>query len=202
MLRKMGNLSNINFFLSLNILLLAVAATFLTVSAQESEDDIGDFHSLPRHEQRKISLGLHLQRDLITRIVFGVVLLVFSILGVIGNMAVLIVIYTDPSLSIKNQISNITIVNLAITDVLTSAVACGGGAIGVIFDWKSLHGIPCFIEVSVNLGMMECSLNTMLVITLDRFIVSISHIMFRTLDTFVKYKRVKKVYNIIIFLRR
>ncbi len=106
------------------------------------------------------------------RMIFTVVFLTLGILGISGNALVVIGILTDSTLQIKNQLSNMMILNLAITDLATCILLCLPGALNVYLDDTPFNDFFCSFFTWANICTIGATYMTLCVITFDRFIVS------------------------------
>jgi len=95
------------------------------------------------------------------------------ILGTVGNLLVILVIWRDPQLQVKNQLSNLNIMNLAMTDLLTSLLVAGPAVINVIYkDFPFPHWV-CQFGTMMNIGTIGGTYNILTIVSVERFIVII-----------------------------
>ena len=113
------------------------------------------------------------RRDLLFQVFYALVLFLFSVIGIKGNLAVIIVICKEPILKIKNQLSNLPILNLAVADLTTISFVCLPAAIAVAKDGMPFNFMMCRVQCGIAWLTFIAVLCTMGIISVERYIVSL-----------------------------
>jgi len=92
-------------------------------------------------------------------------------------------ILTDPVLKIDNQLSNLGVLHLAFTDLMTTSAVCVPAAITMLYDEYPFGHFLCGIWAVLNATGIVATMGFLMIISLDRFIVnkvnkSISNILY------------------------
>lgn len=148
------------------------------VTAESFDKQAGeDVHfwnsSFTSSAKKEISTPPSVERRSVTAKVVGCAAFAsLSITGITGNSLVIYAIFTDPSVQTRNQLSNLAILNLAYTDLMTTSLVSFPAAVLLPFEEYRLGPIVCKIWAILNIVGIVATMGLLMVISVDRFIVS------------------------------
>ncbi|XP_046564951.1 D(1A) dopamine receptor-like [Haliotis rubra] len=103
------------------------------------------------------------------------------LLAIAGNMAVIFAIYTSHHL--QEEMSNIFIVNLSITDLTSAVVVMGSAMVAISTDSWPMGQAWCDIVCAVNYCMIIVSMLNLCFISVDRYIAIVHTLQYNLLMT-------------------
>ncbi|XP_021953110.1 uncharacterized protein LOC110849937 [Folsomia candida] len=112
----------------------------------------------------------HFKRSTLAKVVGCLAFSALAISGIFGNSLVIYTISVDPAVQVKTNLSNLPILNLAYTDLMTTGMVCIPGAVFILCDEYSGGRIFCLIWSLTNLLGFITTMGLLAVISVDRFI--------------------------------
>ena len=104
--------------------------------------------------------------DRTLNIILGVCLLIMAVIGIVGNILVILAVMFSRQLQTA---MNVFVVNLSIADLLASLTYTTQAA--SVFEWVELSPVMCILTTVVNITSLGCSLITVTLIAINRYII-------------------------------
>ncbi|XP_048769992.1 high-affinity lysophosphatidic acid receptor-like [Ostrea edulis] len=103
---------------------------------------------------------------LASKAVLTILLVIVIVIGCVGNYVVCLIVYKNPAM---RSAINILLANMALTDILISAVCMLPAIIMLFSENKIIENIPCRIFAFLQETFMSTGIFTLLAISIDRF---------------------------------
>ncbi|XP_046342695.1 alpha-2Db adrenergic receptor-like [Haliotis rufescens] len=129
-----------------------------------------DASDLTETERSRVEIGL-----------LSVLIFLIILIAITGNTAVIFAIYTSHRL--KEEISNMFIVNLSITDLTSAVVVLGSALVAMSTDRWPMGQAWCDIVCYVNYCMIIVSMLNLCFISVDRYIAIVHSLHYNLLMT-------------------
>ncbi|CAH1792770.1 unnamed protein product [Owenia fusiformis] len=121
------------------------------------------------------------RRDNIAIIISGIILFFIIVFSVIGNVAVIMAIKTNSRL--REQISNIFILNLSIVDLCTASLIMMTTFVQLVTDADEMPKIWCLLNCGLNYVFIIASMSTLAFVSIDRYMAIIHPMKYVTMIT-------------------
>ncbi len=108
------------------------------------------------------------ERDVLENALVAVVILLLLLASVIGNLAVLVAVYTNRHL--RDELSSVFIVNLSFTDLASALTVILTSFVAVCADYWPMGQVVCDIVCMANYCFIIVSMLTLSFISVDRYI--------------------------------
>lgn len=110
--------------------------------------------------------GQEASLPLTLRVILAILLVLVIVIGCVGNSVVCLIVYNNPAM---RSAINILLANLALTDILLSAVCMPLAILMLFWRDKIMENIPCQMFAFLQETFVSTGILTLLAISIDRY---------------------------------